>query len=283
MCRMCDWYGGGEIWYLNPKNYAHRLYRLKKPGEGKTDFQFGGADSIVKGHGRWDETLPEIRARGDMETFNKLVKEINERGVNLPGSQIVPLRDANAIMDLIQGPLGAMMCNCRYRHRAEEANSRFKFSCLGVGTGMLKWERWPERYKGGVDFMSPAEAKEWMEYWDKKGYVHILMFEGQDFVGGICNCDYPTCGAIRGRLDYGVDSHTVKGEYVAQVDYSQCNGCGVCAQRCQFGALKFEVTQEKANINAFRCFGCGLCETACPRKAIKLTLRKTIPVLKDQW
>ena len=48
---------------------------------------------------------------------------------------------------------------------------------------------------------------------DKRGYVHIIMQEGQDFIGGLCNCDYPACHPIRFRLDYGLSSYLVKGEY----------------------------------------------------------------------
>ena len=36
MCRMCDMLGEGEIWYLNPKNYANRLYKLREPGGAET-------------------------------------------------------------------------------------------------------------------------------------------------------------------------------------------------------------------------------------------------------
>ena len=62
----------------------------------------------------------------------------------------------------------------------------------------------------------------------------------------------------------GSTTGCLKSHYVAKVDYDECNGCGVCVQRCQFGAIKFEVTQGKTNIDHMRCFGCGLCETGCP-------------------
>jgi len=75
----------------------------------------------------------------------------------------------------------------------------------------------------------------------------------------------------------------IKGHHVALVDFDICNGCGICAQRCQFGALKMNVTQDKANIDQMRCFGCGLCETGCPRKAIYLKERKDLPGLEEVW
>jgi NAD-dependent dihydropyrimidine dehydrogenase PreA subunit len=261
------------------------MYRVKRSKEDSAGFQFGGSEKKVKGR-HWLDIVhdaAEARADGDMETFNRLISELNTKFGNEPRTQVLPLRDAKAVVEIAQGPLGALMCNCRYRHRAQETNNLWEYSCLGLGTGMLKWERWPERYKGGVGFMSPSQAKEWLEYWDKKGHVHMLMQEGQDFIGGLCNCVYPTCGDMRGRLDYGLTNQVVKGEYVAKVDYDLCNGCGACSRRCQFGALTLEATLGKANINAFKCFGCGLCETACPTEAIQLIPRKDLPALKDVW
>ncbi len=32
MCRLCEMYGSEGIWYLNPKNYAHQMYKLREPG-----------------------------------------------------------------------------------------------------------------------------------------------------------------------------------------------------------------------------------------------------------
>jgi len=150
-----------------------------------------------------------------------------------------------------------------------------------MGVGMLKWERWPERYKGGVKFVNVDEAKEWTREMDKRGFVHILMLFGAPYIGGFCQCDYPDCGAIRLAVDFGFG--TLKSHYVAMVDYDKCNGCGICAQRCQWGALKFEVTSEKANIDLFKCYGCGLCETSCPRGAIELVERKSLPALAEVW
>ncbi len=116
---------------------------------------------------------------------------------------------------------------------------------------------------------------------DRRGFVHILMLFGAPFIGGFCQCDYPDCGALRGAVDFGLGA--LKGHHVAMVDYDKCNGCGVCAQRCQWGALKFEVTSDKANIDLFKCYGCGLCQTGCPRKAIRLVWRADVPAVAEVW
>jgi len=194
--------------------------------------------------------------------------------------QAVPLRDAERMVE-IASPLGLIGCICRLRFLGIEERSKPDTTCMGLGVGMLKWERWPERYKGGVYWVSSEEAKEWLRDMDKRGFMHSLMLFGPRFIGGICNCDYPACDAIAARLDFGFN--LLKGHHVAMVDYDLCNGCGICVQRCQFGALKMNVTIDKANIDQMRCFGCGLCETACPRGAITLVEKAKVPALQEVW
>ncbi len=273
MCWICDEVGEGHIWYLNPRNYARQLYKRRIPGVKPKAY---GEDPemamlpLMKGAiaSKWD----------DPEHFQQKVEDANKhQGYN----QVLPLEDAKKAVDLAY-PVAAMKCICREMTRAEEETNKHEYTCTGLGVGMFKWERWPERYKGGVHFMVPEEAKEWLERQNKKGFVHTIMTMGGSYIGGICNCDYPDCISIRFRLDYGIES-LAKSHYVAAVDYEKCNGCRICVQRCQFGAIKFETTVEKPNIDMYRCFGCGLCETACPTGAITLPLRDSIPALKGVY
>ncbi|HUS81820.1 MAG TPA: 4Fe-4S binding protein [Dehalococcoidia bacterium] len=278
MCRMCDWLGDGAVWYKNPKNYANRMYKLREPGRKSGEFR-GDPQSVGGG-------LPEAiqaKANGDLETFHSIIKAMNERHATQPGTQVVPLEDCIDLVMNIGTPLAAMHCICRKTTRGEEETNINEYSCLGLGTGMFKWERWPERYRGGVEFLSPKQTAEFLEYWDKRGMVHIAMQEGGDFIGGICNCDYPDCVPIRQRVDYGLNYQLVKGEYICEVDYEKCNGCGECLGRCQFNALKYESTIDKPNIDPMVCFGCGLCMTACHRGAIRLVPRTEYAVLRHVW
>lgn len=278
MCYFCDEYGdpeSGGIWYLNPKNHARNMYKLRLPGEG-----FKGAEVGLETGVRAGPTIADLlntQEKGDWEEYDKIRQEMQARG---QGSQVLPLEDADKVLELCS-PVGLIGCICRKDVRAIDERNEVEYTCMGMGVGMLKWERWPERYKGGVKFVNIEEAKEWNHKMDKQGFVHILMLFGAPFIGGFCQCDYPDCGALRNAVDFGLG--TLKGHHVAEVDYDICNGCGICAQRCQFGALKFEVTTDKANIDQFKCYGCGLCETSCPRKAIKLVERKSLPAMAEVW
>jgi len=251
------------------------MYKLRLPGEG-----YKGADAAMEGGIRTAPApgdLVDALDGGGQAEYDRLRREWNEHHTT---SQVVPMQDALKIMDLCS-PIALMRCNCRYQVRAIDERNALEYTCMGMGVGMLKWERWPERYKGAVKFVNPEEAKEWIRVMNKRGFCHLLMTFGAPYIGGFCMCDYPDCLELRNAVDFGVGP--IKGHHVAQVDYDICNGCGICAQRCQWGALKFEVTSEKANIDQFKCYGCGLCETGCPRSAIKLVERKNLPALAEVW
>ncbi len=285
MCYLCEQFGdpavGDGVWYLNPKNYARHMYKLRAPGEGYKGVE-ASPETGPEGSALFNVTpMVDAMEKGDRDGFDKALAEMSAhiKEIGFCG-QVLPLKDAEKVLELCS-PIGLIACLCRGRVRAVDERNELEYTCMGMGVGLLKWERWPERYKGGVKFVNVDEAREWNRKMDKRGFVHSLMPFGAPFIGGFCQCDYPDCLAIRHAVEFGLAF--LKGHYVAIVDYDQCNGCGVCVQRCQFGALKFEATSRKANIDQFKCYGCGLCETGCPRGAIKLVDRKSLPALAEVW
>ncbi|MEJ2293740.1 MAG: FAD-dependent oxidoreductase, partial [Candidatus Lokiarchaeota archaeon] len=64
-----------------------------------------------------------------------------------------------------------------------------------------------------------------------------------------------------------------------EVNIEKCNGCGRCAEVCQFKAITLEdikqdyeevsISTKKAYINPAICKGCGKCSTTCRLKAIR--------------
>ena len=284
MCEFCDKYGDDDIWYLNPRSYGRQLYRRKLPGEKK--FVPEAIAYRKKREEMFNVFLKALNEK-DQATIDEYRNKINELYRTNEPCQVIPLQDAYKMVDLSL-PVAIMSCICRKVTRATDERTSEDYSCTGLGVGMFKWERWPERYRGGVQFLSGDEAKAWLKKWNDKGMVQTIMVYGESntggpFVGGICNCDYPDCIPIRHRVDYGLKYNLLKAHWVAMVDYDECTGCGTCVQRCQFGAIKFEVTTEKTNIDMFKCFGCGVCETGCPTEAIRLERREKFPSLREEW
>ena len=276
MCELCEKYGEGNPWYLNPMNYARPLYRKIEKDKEKEPMileELRGPINIIK---------PLIDLMDNPEAFKKAKEQFSKHQERMVG-QVVSLEDAKKMVEIAQ-PITKIDCICRRTFRAtlEDGVQRPR-SCLGLGIGMFRWEEWPERYKGGVEFLSTEEAKKHLEHWHKRGMVITIMAFGTPYIGGICLCDYPDCIAIRMRLDYNVIPFLLKGHQVAKIDYEECIGCGSCAQRCQFGAIKMEVTTNKSNIDLTRCFGCGVCVYTCPQDAIRLIDRKRFSTLKEEW
>ncbi|MFZ5595484.1 MAG: ATP-binding protein [Bacillota bacterium] len=278
MCQYCMEHGHGKVWYKNAMNYARQMYKLKKR-EGAED-------------PRQKEMDPETQAglivaqaieakTAEPERYPELKKMANRLVMQSTVGQVVTIQEAMDIVDLAS-PIALMSCVCRKMTRGKVEDDERSYTCMGLGIGMFKWDRWPERYKGGVEFITPDQAKEWLKKWNKKGMMHSIMTHGTPYIGGICNCDYPDCLPIRYRLDYGVN-HMIKGHWVAKVDYDKCDGCGICVSRCQFGAIKKEVTTGKTNIDMMRCFGCGLCQTGCKKGAVTMIERTTVPGLRGVW
>jgi ferredoxin len=278
MCVWCERYGDGyERWYLNPANYARRLYKVRRE-----EAEAAGAEAnpqVAGGMAGVGRDFLEARERGDLETLERLKKEREDRAWAVHFGQVITLEETHQILDMIY-PIGLMTCSCRRSMRGlpDEEN----FTCIGMGPGMYKWERWPETYRGGVHFLTAEEAKEVFDTLSRRGLIQLVATFGTPYLAGLCNCDYPDCSFIRTTVDMGVKI-VWKGHYVAEVDADLCNGCGLCVRRCQFKALSFAPTILKAYIDPMQCFGCGLCRDVCKPDAISLVDRATLPALAEVW
>lgn len=278
MCVWCERYADNyERWYFNPANYARRLYKIRREEAEATGAeanpQAAGGMSLLQ------RDFLEAKDRNDIETVERMKKEAEETAWATHFGQVVTLEDVLKVIDIIY-PIALMTCACRRSMQGtpDEEN----FTCMGMGPGMYKWERWPDTYRGGIQFLAPEEAKEVVTKLNKRGLVQCLFTFGTPYIAGICNCDYPDCGSIRNRLDHDLKA-LWKGHHIAQIDTDLCNGCTQCIHRCQFRALSFSPTLNKAYIDPFQCFGCGLCATECPQDAITMVERSSLPTLANVW
>ena len=149
------------ICYKNPRNYARNLYKRRPSGAAYdahvTMDQDAGLDyssnvlikEVVKAKGENEEEY--------LTKLEKYNREFNDRMYN----SILPLRDAKEVMDIV-APIALMSCVCRRSNIGRDERNEDEYTCMGLGVGMYKWERWPEVYKGGVKFITPDEAKEWL-------------------------------------------------------------------------------------------------------------------------
>lgn len=59
-----------------------------------------------------------------------------------------------------------------------------------------------------------------------------------------------------------------RGSRMAAIDETKCVKCGICRERCRFGAITQDFT-----VDPFSCEGCGVYAIACPVNAVTLTER----------
>ena len=116
------------------------------------------------------------------------------------------------------------------------------------------------------------EALKVLEKTHKAGLIHMAYGHSEFFkpgvVNSVCSCCTCCCGPLSGILRFGLAPHLLKGFSIEVTNISACTSCGVCVERCQFGAR--EIVNGNLSINKDLCFGCGLCVSTCPTKAITL-------------
>ena len=62
-----------------------------------------------------------------------------------------------------------------------------------------------------------------------------------------------------------------RGLEVARIDLDVCRDCGICADRCRFGAI---VRRDDAwRVDPLHCEGCGVCAYVCPTGAVSMEPR----------
>lgn len=94
------------------------------------------------------------------------------------------------------------------------------------------------------------------------------------FVCACCGC---CCGILEMMRIMPRPADFAATNFYAVLDDEACNGCGVCARRCQMGAL--QIKNKKAHLDVGKCIGCGLCVTTCKTKALRLVKKRveTVP------
>lgn len=119
------------------------------------------------------------------------------------------------------------------------------------------------------------EALATLERTYEAGLVHMAYtFEGKEKVERICSCCSCCCHSLSAAIRFGYSDHVIRSNYIASQDSSKCVNCGVCVERCQFGARIF--TDDKLVFHNEICYGCGLCVGSCPEKAIEMMERGSV-------
>jgi ferredoxin len=202
----------------------------------------GGAEGIMKPQPALHRVIPAQRA--------------------VKSEWILPYDDIKAMLDKAKS-FSVRDCICR------------------VQQDMLKSRRCDFSLKNCVSFspvdrpsrpndITREEALAILDEAERVGLVHCVSNVIKD-VFYVCNCCGCCCGVLRGITDWGIEESVARANYHAQVNADECNGCGLCVERCQVSAITLE---DVAVVAPDKCIGCGLCVSGCPVEAVVLE-RKT--------
>jgi len=103
------------------------------------------------------------------------------------------------------------------------------------------------------------------------GLVHMAYSMSDDGVNTICSCCSCCCAVLSSAIRFGLALHVLTSDTTSETDLKKCDSCGICVERCQFGAR--QTVDGSLKLDPNRCLGCGLCVTKCPVGAIELVRR----------
>ncbi|MHC4665900.1 MAG: 4Fe-4S binding protein [Planctomycetota bacterium] len=132
-----------------------------------------------------------------------------------------------------------------------------------------------ERPAGSCD-ITQDEALHLLDEAEEIGLVHTVSNVAAG-VHYVCNCCGCCCAILRGITQFGIENSVARANYYAVVQADECNGCGICEERCQVGACS--VDGGVLTIDLAKCIGCGLCVTGCPSGAVRLELKPDAEII----
>jgi NAD-dependent dihydropyrimidine dehydrogenase PreA subunit len=205
-------------------------------------------------------------------------EELRKQADNLENAVTIPvnveIKTDHRVLDLSEVEsylkkakvIGLQDCSCRVEKGYCDAPRNV---CISIDQ--------PDDYfrkntKYGARKSTLKEALETLRKSHEAGLVHMAYtHKGEDRVSLICSCCPCCCSTLGGLLRFGIATKVLTSKFVAEENQEKCLNCGLCADRCVFGARSFEAG--KLVIDSSRCFGCGLCVSTCPAGAITLKPR----------
>lgn len=175
-----------------------------------------------------------------------------------PGTEILSYEKISGILKKAE-TIAVMNCPCRTVSRRCKNPRETCITLNRAAKYVLE--------RGAAREITREEALSILNMCEEAGLVHMTS-NASHGLSAICNCCTCCCDYLRAQITLGRKHAAVKSRYKAVVDSALCNECGLCIDRCNFGAMK--MVNSKPVVEEEKCFGCGLCASQCPVNAISL-------------
>jgi NAD-dependent dihydropyrimidine dehydrogenase PreA subunit len=183
--------------------------------------------------------------------------------------KVLPSEEAHDfIMNHAPDELVLAPCPCRTRTEKmgiRECAEEFPVaSCIHMGMSALHFEM--------MGLGKRVTREEAVDYFDEMQDLGMVGQTDNALTGNsiICMCCGCCCSQLRGRTRWGNMNALLPANFVP-VAGEECLACGICADRCFFGALSVDDAADLAVADPEKCIGCGVCALACPQETLKLT------------
>jgi Pyruvate/2-oxoacid:ferredoxin oxidoreductase delta subunit len=175
--------------------------------------------------------------------------------------EVMPYEQAEEIVRG-QDKIAVAPCVCRREQKIlGEGCSNPEESCMSFGMSADYYLR-----RGVGRAITQTEALDILRAADEAALVlQPANMQEPEFICTCCGC---CCGVLRSVKRHPRPASLVSSPFFASLDAEQCEGCGVCIDRCQMEALA--MGDDKPTVDLDRCIGCGLCVSKCPTEALKL-------------
>lgn len=203
--------------------------------------------------------------------INKYDRWLEEKTITV-SSRVIPVNEsirderhilpsAQALEILRQARLITLAeCTCRKRYRNCDKPLEVCFILNETG------EKWMADGRSRPVSLETAETI--LKEANKHGLVHMTLYQPDHEIFAFCSCCACCCHDLQLVLTYGKDYIISRSDYTVLDDPDRCTACGICVERCEFGART--VSDDGVCLDPDRCYGCGLCVTTCPEDAIKM-------------
>jgi ferredoxin len=156
-------------------------------------------------------------------------------------------------------------CACRLQARKAGEGHDCPAPDVGVCMQTNKFAR-AAVDRGIGEQISSKEALKRITAAEEAGLVHMMRNNVKDDMF-MCNCCPCCCTGFRFFKEIGDPFVFAPSRFRVAIDVDECNGCGICEDRCQFDAISMD---EVAEIDLDKCFGCGNCVIKCESEALTL-------------
>ncbi len=185
-------------------------------------------------------------------------------GRSLGGLQwVLPTQQAGEILRNARS-FALAHCLCRSQHQRCDHPREVCFYLNDVADQKVA--------QGQARRVSLEEANQTLLLANQHGLVHLTIYNPEQHVFALCSCCQCCCHDMAFMKAFGRPDLVAHADYLAVVDKERCTHCGICVERCGFGAQVWEGGQTV--FDAARCYGCGLCVDTCPSQAIGMALRQ---------